>query len=247
MARFAAQLPARVGGDETLLPCGLREHAAAPTPTTGPRDLGRARASGRVEGETRAADRDHVRRAGRVRAAVAAVSGRGGDGNAGVVVIAVVERVEARFRTGVAVADRVRAQGHGAVLGGAEIAERRRAPFDEQDLALRADRRRHLDVEVDLLSPPDVARRQLRLGRLPDLREAARRGRARREPERAAVRGEVGGRIRIVVGVDDRDRPSVPRPGRTRRATRTRRRATSQTGRSQSARSLPAASRHRRR
>ena len=127
------------------------------------------------------------------------------------VVRAGIARLPEELAAAIAVADRGGAE-HGFVHCGAEVGEAVRVRLDEQDLAVRADRGDHLDVEIDLLPPPGVGRRRRRASSLVDFRETAVRRGAGRQAELAAVSGEIGCGVRIVVSVDDRDRLLVPRP-----------------------------------
>src|SRR5262249_51709696 len=106
----------------------------------------------------------------------------------------------------VAVRDHGRAERDRRVDRRAEAVHVRRRRLDEEDLALRADRRRHLDVERDLAGPALVGGRQrARLPRLVHLLEAAVGRRARRQAVLRAVDAEVLLGVRVVHRVDDRD------------------------------------------
>ena len=120
-----------------------------------------------------------------------------------------------RARLGPAVA--VRDRGHarrrrGRVDRLVEVGVGRAVRLDQQDVAVRAGRRDHVEVEADLQSPAVVDGRQGRRGAvLVDLLEAAVGGGARRQPVVLAVDGEVLLGVRVVVGVDDGDRLAAGR------------------------------------
>ena len=82
-------------------------------------------------------------------------------------------RLAEELAAAVAVADRVGVEGDGRVRGCAEVDEAVRVGLDEQDLAIRANGRDHLDVEVDLLAPAGVPRGGRVAAALVDLGEAA--------------------------------------------------------------------------
>src|SRR5437763_826132 len=136
----------------------------------------------------------------------------GGDRDSGMVVVVVEEGlVGLGPGRAVAVRDLGRAEVDGRVHGGAEIAVLRRVGrghrlvgrvcLDEQDVAVRADGRHHLDVERDLGLPAGVCDGGIAplLAVLLHLPEAAVRGGARRQAVVRAVRGPVRLDRRIVV------------------------------------------------
>ena len=182
---------------------GLEGAAAASAPRP---DRLAAVAVPRAERERGAADRRHIGRGRRIFGGVAAVSGRGGDRDA-LVVIRSIDGLRRGLAAAVAVGDLVGAERGSCVDGGFQVGEGVRRGLDEEDLAVLADRVGDLDVERDLERPAAVL---ARIGAfdafLVDLAEAAVRGRAFRQPERFAVEGEVGFDRRRVVGVDDRNR-----------------------------------------
>ena len=120
--------------------------------------------------------------------------------------VAVVGRARLRgeLRASIRIGDDGGAQASGRVLGRSEVGERVRVRLDEQDLAVRAHGRGHIEVERDLLRPSAVRPRyRRRAACLVDLGEAP--GPARREPVRRAICGEIRRRGRRVVRVDDRE------------------------------------------
>src|SRR5262249_19158766 len=144
-----------------------------------------------VEHEVRATDGRHVLRGGRVFDAVAVVTRRDRDGDAGTIEVAVVRR--ARLGGDLACAPRVRDQGRvrgRVVLGGEEVGEAVRVRLDQQDPALRTHCVGRVEVERDLESPAGVARRRRGAAGLVDLAEAARvrLARAGRQGRQAEVR-----------------------------------------------------------
>ncbi len=190
----------------------LVPRAAAPGALGGRRRPHRLRPAARVarRRERGPADGGDVRVGGGELDAVPLVAGRHRDRDAGVLVVLGADgRVARALRSAVAVRDGRCALRDRLVDGGAEIRVGRAGRLDEQDVAQRADRRDHLDVEHDLACPAGIrggqrARRPV----LVDLAEAAVRRRAGRQAELAAVRGQVALRTGIVVGVDDRHRPA---------------------------------------
>ena len=159
---------------------------------------------------------------GREGHAIPVVTRARGDRDVRVVVVAVVTRLAGELgRRPVAVADRRGSHQGGAGDRRSQVGEAIRARLDQQNAALRADRRDHLDVQVDLLSPADVSRRERGgVAVLVHLPEAAGLGRAQRQFELGAVGREVGVGIRVVVRVDDGDRDTVARPRRPGRIAR---------------------------
>src|SRR5262249_30684335 len=102
-----------------------------------------------------------------------------------------------------------------AVHRGAEVVHARRVRLDEEELAVRARGRRHVEVERDLAGPAVVSRRQrARVAVLVHLLEAAVRGGARRQAVLRAVDREVGLGLRVVERVDYRDRLAGAAGGR---------------------------------
>ena len=133
------------------------------------------------------------------------------DRDARVVVEARVGGLTGELVRAVAVRDHRRAHHGRFVHRGREVREAVRRGLDEQDLAVRADGRRHVEVEGDLFGPALVGDRERRGGaELVDLREAPVRRRAGRNAEGRAVDGEVGLGVRVVERVDDGDRLALP-------------------------------------
>ena len=166
--------------------------------------------------ERGAADGGHVLRCCRVGDAVSVVTGRSGDRHAGmVVVLAVVGCVGGRLRTAVAVGHEVGAERYRGVHPGAQVSGVGAVRLDQDDVAQRADRRHHVDVER-FLDVPSVAarcgRQRAGLALFVDLLEAA--AAASGQAPVGAVSGEVGGGIRVVIGVDDSHRLAAARGGR---------------------------------
>ena len=104
----------------------------------------------------------------------------------------------------VGVADHVRTLRDRLVHREAQVREAVAVGLDEHELALRAERADHLEVERHLLRPSAVVPRVGRTAPLVDLPEAPVRGRARRQPERRAVDAQVGLGGGVIEGVDDR-------------------------------------------
>src|SRR5206468_12884354 len=98
---------------------------------------------------------NHVRRRGRVLDSVAAVSGRGGYRDPGVVERGVVH-LGGELRPSVAVRYLRRAEPCCRIDGGGEVGEAVRASLDEQNSAVLANLVRGLDVERDLERPACV-------------------------------------------------------------------------------------------
>src|SRR5205085_10220376 len=140
------------------LPALLRLDGAAAAAGTAPRRL---RAAGVRAGdvERRSAHRDHAGCRGGELDAVAAVAGADRDHlRRGRAVRAVVRGLAAPLTAAVAVGDGDHAaQALGRAHRGGEVAVVVRVGLDQDDVAGRADRRDHLDVEVDLLTPARVA------------------------------------------------------------------------------------------
>src|SRR5262249_40854526 len=150
------------------------------------------------------ADGHHrVERRGRTRA-IAAVTGRGSDGDA----LVVVRRALRRVAAAVAVADRRGTVAGRVVHGGPEGGERRRRGFGEQGLAVRAGGRDHVQVQADLGGPARVGGRVAGAAGLVHLLQAAVGRGAGRQAELRAVHAEIGFGGRVVVGVDDGHRPA---------------------------------------
>ena len=91
------------------------------------------------------------------------------------------------------------------VLGGAKDGDVLGGRLDEEDVAVGAGGRDHLEVEGGLLRPARVGRRIVGATAPVDLAEAAVRGGARGQTHRGAVHGEVGLGVGVVHGVDHRD------------------------------------------
>src|SRR4029077_2368419 len=110
------------------------------------------------------------------------------------------------LRTAPAIGDELGAERDGLVLGRVQIGVGRRRRLDQDDVAVRADRRDHVDVERLFASPAGVVRWQ-RAGRavLVDLAEAAVRDGTGGQAPLAAVSSQVRGGIRVVHRVYDRD------------------------------------------
>ena len=163
--------------------------------------------SGRQRG---APDGDHVGIVGRDFHAVAFVPRCDRDRDPGVVVGGHERRFRA-LRGAVAVADLGRpffdglVHRHGEVFGGWG------AGLDQQDVAFRADRRDHVEVEGDLFRPFDVLARRDRAAALVDLAEAAARARAL-----AGCRSVCGTRSCLLRRWGRRGRPRSPPSGRLR-------------------------------
>src|SRR5215468_5585280 len=105
---------------------------------------------------------------------------------------------EAVLSRAVAVADDLRAQPGRGVLGSRERAEYRGVAFDHEDLAVRAGRRDHRNVQSHFQVPAGQhTRRRERLGLalLVDLAETAAAHRAWRQPEMLPVNREVPGEV----------------------------------------------------
>ena len=120
----------------------------------------------------------------------------------------------------VAVGDGLGAHVEGGVLGRRQISEIAGVGFHEEDVAVRAHGRDHVEVESDLLAPARVCLRGGRSAALVDLGEAGVRrcARQRRETEPGSVGGQIARRIGIVVGVDDGDRDAGAAGGERIRA-----------------------------
>src|SRR5207302_4892202 len=158
-----------------VLPRGLGDHARAAAAGAAPGRLRPPSRDGGVLGEAGAADGGDVLGRGRELDAVAIVAGTHGQGVARVVVVAVVRArsLGAELIAAVAVGDGLGAHGCRPVDSGAEVGKGVRVRFDEQDVAVGADGRGHVEVQGDLLAPTDVARwKRTRLAVLVDLAEA---------------------------------------------------------------------------
>ena len=143
------------------------------------------------------------RRRGKVHP-VAVVPGAHCDCYPGVVVVGAVGEVLAEeLRTGIAVRDDHGTQADRGVLGRAEILHGRGIAFHQQDVAVRTDRRDHLDVERDLAAPALVVGRVNGTAMLVDLPEAAILGGTWTQAELAAVGGQVRCSSGQVKGIDD--------------------------------------------
>ena len=119
----------------------------------------------------------------------------------------VVRVARARLASAVAVADDVRTGIDGRVDGRPERCKRGAAGLDQDDVAVRADRRGHVQIERYLLAPTAVCARIRALHAvLIQLLEAAVRPGARRQAVLRAIRAEVGFGVGIVVRIDDPDR-----------------------------------------
>ena len=89
------------------------------------------------------------------------------------------------------------------------------ARFNKQNVAFRADRGDHVEVERFFAGPTRIFCRQRRCQTvLIDLAETSVGRGARRKSERRTIHGEIGFGLGIVVRVDDRDRLIVPAAGR---------------------------------
>ncbi len=119
--------------------------------------------------------------------------------------VGVVGRLAARLGAAPAVRDVLGVAGR-VVLRREQVREAARARLDEQDLRPGCDRVGPLDVERDLERPARVPARVARTAVLVDLGEAAVRGGAGGQPELAREGVQVALGVRVVVGVDDRDR-----------------------------------------
>jgi hypothetical protein len=106
----------------------------------------------------------------------------------------------------VAVADCIGAEGGRFVDGRAEVRDVGARRLHEEDVTARADRADHVEVERDLAGPPRIGRRIVRAARLVDLLEAPVGRGACGEVELAPVGREIALGVRVVLGVDDRDR-----------------------------------------
>src|SRR5207302_8685888 len=95
--------------------------------------------------------------------------------------------------------------GRGLVDRGGQVRVAVVVRVDQEDLAVAADGRDHVEVERDLLRPTGVAGWVGGAATLVDFAEAAVGGRARRQPVLGAVNGQVGLGVGVVVGVDDGD------------------------------------------
>src|SRR5262249_51054445 len=149
-----------------------------------------------ADGQPGTTDRGDVVRGRRVLRAEAAVAGAGRHCDTGVV----VERPEGGVRgvrAAVAVTDRIGAHGRGTVHRGAEVGQRVRGRLDQQDVAVRADRRDHVQVQGDLLGPTGVTAWVVRAAVLVNLAEAPVGGGTRRQAELAAVHGQVRLGVRV--------------------------------------------------
>ena len=177
----------------------------AATAGAAPRRLGPAAGVLRVQ-QRGTADRRHELGRRRVLHAEAGVARADRDGNARVVEVGVGGDLGRVLRSAVAVGHELRAHVHGRVDRGAQVGAGVGVRLDQQDVAARADRRHHVDVQRDLTGPARVGYGQRgRLAHLVDLGEAAVGGRARRQSELGPVHVEVGLGVRVVEGVDDRD------------------------------------------
>ncbi len=180
---------------------GVQGRAAAAGATPG--GLGPAPGGAGGLAQAGATDGDDGAERGRRLDAVAGVTGRGGHRDAGVV----VGRGAGAVTAAVAVADRDHAGLAGGVVDrGAQVGERGGTRLDQQDLAVRAGGRDHVEVQADLGGPAGVGLGQAGgAAGLAHLAEAAVGGGAGREAELRAVDAEVGLGGRVVVGVDDGD------------------------------------------
>src|SRR5205085_4024362 len=129
-----------------------RTAAAGPAP----RRLGPAPSRRRLL-QARPTDGGDVRGCGGELRAVAAVTRADGHGDAGMVVVRVpVGLLTGELVAAVAVGDGVGAETGGLVDGCAEVVEAGGVGLDEEDVAARTDRGRHVEVEGDLLGPAAV-------------------------------------------------------------------------------------------
>ena len=118
----------------------------------------------------------------------------------------VCRRVFGGLRFFVAVADLRCALRNRLVLRRREVCAFGVVGLHEQDVAIRADRRDHVEIERDLSRPCAVGSGKRFPATLVELSEAAVNRLAFAEPVVRAVNREVGFRLRIVERVDDRDR-----------------------------------------
>ncbi len=119
----------------------------------------------------------------------------------------VEEALRGKFRSVPAVRHELRACADRRVVGSAEVAQAVRVRLDQQDVAVRADRRHHVQVDGLLRGPLHVSWRQRRrLALLVDPGHAP--GTSARLARRQAVVGAVGGQIRyrlhVVEGIHHR-------------------------------------------
>ncbi len=163
-----------------------------------------------------AAHRRHVRRGRRVAGAVAVVTGAEDDRDSWMIevrlVVSELAAVVAVAAPGVG--DVARAQGHGGVLGRAQVVGGRAVGLDEQEVRVGCDRGDHVEVEGDLARPAVVCGRVGGGAVFVHLAEAAVVRGAGGQPVLPAVDGEIGLGAGVVVGVDDGDRGPGPAVGR---------------------------------
>ena len=77
--------------------------------------------------------------------------------------------------------------------------------MDQQDLAVRADRARHIEIERLLLGPASIRARRVGAAVLVTDDQAAIGDGAGRQAKLAAIDLQIGLGVRIAKGVDDRD------------------------------------------
>ena len=200
-----------MGAAGVVLPGRLGFVGRAAAARTGPATLGVPPGGGH-RGQRGATDSGDVLRRRGVLHPVAAVTRAGRDRDPRMTVVAgVVAGLSRRFRGAVAVGHRDGTQPDGGVDRRPQIGQGGGVGLHQQDLAVRAGRRHHVQVQHDLLSPASVRGRRRGPPVLVHLAEAATG--AGRQPVLRPVGVQVALRGRQVVGVHGGDRPAAT--GRT--------------------------------
>ncbi len=205
-----------------LLPARLRLIGAAAAAGPRPRGLGPAPAGAGRRLERGPPHRDDVWRRGRPADPVAIVAGARGDRYARVAEVGVVLGLVGSLIPAPAVAHLGGTQADRGVLGGDQVGGRLRRRLHQQQVAISAGPRDHVQVDGDLRRPLLVVGRIVGAAALVHLAEAAVGGGASGKAELRPVDVQVGLGAGIVVGVDDRDGVAGPR-SRARRRQRVRR------------------------
>jgi len=150
------------------------------------------------------ADSNDVGRRGGVLCAEATVAAREGEDLAALVVVGVEARLAAELPATPTVGDPIRLRGR-VIVGGAEVGKGVGRGLHQQDMAVRADRARHVEVERNLLSPAAIATRVVCPTGLVRLAETSVGTGATWQAKLRAVDGKIRLRIGIVECIHDRD------------------------------------------
>ena len=196
-----------------MLPGGFRFESGAAASRAGP-DGFMPRSALAATGQARAAHRGHIRGRGRVLDAIGGVAGTRRDGDSGMIVVGVISRFAGEFGDAVAIRDRRGPHPHRRVDGSSYVGEGGGIRFHEQDVAIRAGGREHVQIQGDFRGPSGVEgrHRARALAQLVHFGEAS--ASAGRKPELGPVDPQIGGGGRGVVRIDDGDGMPDPPSGR---------------------------------